>query len=120
MAGRNLSEQERRELANAHRGELADESGEAIEPRTFGQVVSIRLEADTVAALRDVANRRGVTLSDLLREGASMVLIAAEQVRPIMGLSFEVVQINQQPSSGSSSEHTTNPVDLDQPMTMTA
>ncbi len=120
MAGGNLSEQERRELANAHRGELADDGGEPIEPRTFDQVVSIRLEATTVIALRELANQRGASLSDLLREGASIVLLAAQQVRPITDLSYKVVPINPQPASGSASEHTANPVDLDQPMAVTA
>lgn len=45
-----------------------------VEPRDLPHVVSVRLPADTVVALRDIANRRGETVSDLLRTGAEIVL----------------------------------------------
>ena len=78
MAG-TMSERERRELANEHRDELAEEAASPVEPRRLGQMVSLRLDPDVVSALRRVASVRGVTLSDLLREGAAMVVAANEQ-----------------------------------------
>lgn len=37
---------------------------------TAPQVVSVRLDPDVLAQLRDIANQRGWTLSDVLRRGA--------------------------------------------------
>lgn len=58
----------------AARPEIVPGSGVAIEPANVGTVVSLRLRSDFAAALRDVANRRGVSLSDLLRVAAGAVL----------------------------------------------
>ncbi len=120
MAERNLSERERRELANAHRGEVIDESAEAVEPRRIGQVVSLRLESDTISALRDIANRHGLTMSDLLRDGARMVIEAAERIRPITDLSFEVMRIETHLHSDATARHTANPVRIEPPISFTA
>lgn len=38
------------------------------------QIVSFRLEPDTIAELRDIANTQGCTVSDLLRRGALMAM----------------------------------------------
>jgi len=86
-----MSEREKRELANAHRGEVLVESAQAIEGRRLDQVVSLRLEPETVAELREIANRRGVTVSDLLREGAAMVILGNQQTMEVTRLALRVI-----------------------------
>ena len=120
MAERDLSERERRELADAHRGEVVVDSGEPVEPRRLGQMVSLRLETETITALRDIANRRGVTLSDLLREGAGMVIAAAEPAWQIMDLTYKVSWIDPGSPSQVYARYTTSPVRLDQDLSATA
>ena len=68
------SEIERRELAQAHAGEIDEDSGILGTPRLMSQMVSVRLDGQLVMELWDAAERRGVTLSDILREGARLVL----------------------------------------------
>jgi hypothetical protein len=68
------SERERRELARQHAGEVVEGSGRAAAPRRLDQMVSLRLEPELAAALRGLAERRGVTVSELLREGAIALL----------------------------------------------
>ena len=121
MARWDLGERERREVANAHRGEVVGDSAEPVEPRRLGQIVSLRLESDAISALRDVANRRGITVSDLLREGVAMVIAADEQVRQITDLTYEVVRIDSAVPMRGAAEHTTsNPVRLERPLSATA
>lgn len=67
-------ERERRELAQQHAGEVVEGSGQAVAPRRLDQMISLRLEPELAAALRELANRRGVTVSELLREGAICLL----------------------------------------------
>jgi hypothetical protein len=71
---RRKSEIERRELAQAHAGEVDEDSGMLGSPRLMSQMVSVRLDGQLVIELWDAAERRGVTLSDILREGARLVL----------------------------------------------
>jgi len=120
MDSRNLSEQERRELANDHRGEVVTESGRPVQPRQLDQVVSLRLDPNTISALRDIATRRGMTVSDVLREGASMVIVAAGEVRSIMDLSYEVHRVDAHMPTGGASAYTANPVKVDQAASATA
>lgn len=68
------SEQERRELAQRHAGEVVEGSGRAVTPRRLGQMVSLRLEPGLAEALRNLADRRGISLSELLRESAILML----------------------------------------------
>jgi hypothetical protein len=68
------SEIERRELAQAHAGEVDEHSGILGTPRLMSQMVSVRLDGQLVIELWAAAERRGVTLSDILREGARLVL----------------------------------------------
>jgi Ribbon-helix-helix protein, copG family len=68
------SERERRELAQQHAGEVVEGSGRPVAPRRLDQMISLRLEPDLAAALRGLAERRGVTVSELLREGAIALL----------------------------------------------
>jgi len=74
------SERARREEALAHRGEVVAESGEPVEPRRIPQMVSLRLDPETLAALRQLASQRKVTVSELLREGAEQVLASSMSV----------------------------------------
>jgi len=68
------SEIERRELAQAHAGEIVEDSGVLGTPRLMSQMVSVRLDGQLVIELWAAAERRGATLSDILREGARLVL----------------------------------------------
>lgn len=76
------SEPDRRELANAHRGELLAGMAEPVAPQRLSQVLSLRLDPEVAAALRDVANLRGVTVSDLLREAAERIVGFHEDDEP--------------------------------------
>jgi len=120
MAGRDLTDRERRELAYAHRGEVVDGSAEPVEPRRLGQMVSLRLETDTIVALREIANNRGITLSDLLREAAGMIIEASQYSRQITDLSYEVQWLEPRAWSWKVVDHTTNPSQLDQELSTTA
>jgi hypothetical protein len=68
------SEIERRESAQAHAGEIVEDSGILGTPRLMSQMVSVRLDGKLVIKLWEAAERRGVTLSEILREGARLVL----------------------------------------------
>src|SRR5215210_7074259 len=82
---RRESEKERRELAQAHAGEIVEDSGVLGTPRLMPQMVSVRLDGKLAMELWDAAERRGVTLSDLLREGARWVVQDAyESAQPRM------------------------------------
>ena len=64
----------RREKAQAHAGEVVSGSGKRGKPRRMGQMVSVRLDGELVSTLRAIAEQRGATVSDLLREGAELVV----------------------------------------------
>ena len=75
MSGeRRESEIARRERAQAHAGEVVSGSGKRGKPRRMAQMVSVRLDGELVSRLRTIAEQRGVTVSDLLREGAEQVV----------------------------------------------
>lgn len=57
--------------------DVVEGAGVAIEPKRLPQMVSFRLDPDVAAGLRDIANARGVTVSDLLRQGATQVRTAS-------------------------------------------
>jgi predicted DNA-binding protein len=71
---RRKSEIARRERAQAHAGEVVAGSGRPGKPRRMAQMVSVRLDGELVSRLRTIAEQRGVTVSDLLREGAEQVV----------------------------------------------
>lgn len=73
------SEQERRGLAQQHAGEVVEGSGRVVTPRRLGEMISLRLEPALAEALRELADRQGVSLSELLRE-AAVRLVEAGQV----------------------------------------
>src|SRR5829696_8666152 len=64
----------RRERAQAHAGEGVSGSGKRGKPRRMAQMVSVRLDGELISTLRTIAEQRGVTVSDLLREGAEQVV----------------------------------------------
>ncbi len=53
---------------------IVEGSGQAVAPRRLGHMVSLRLEPELAAALRELAERRGTSVSELLRAGASLLL----------------------------------------------
>src|SRR5215207_11728260 len=71
---RRESEIARRERAQAHAGEVVVGSGRRGKPRRMAQMISVRLDGELVGRLRTVAEQRGVTVSDLLREGAQLIV----------------------------------------------
>ena len=71
---RRENEVARREKAQAHAGEIAGGSGRQGKPRRMAQMISVRLDGELVSRLRTVAEQRGVTVSDLLREGAQLIV----------------------------------------------
>ena len=98
------SEQERRELAHEHAGEVVEGSGRAVAPRRLGQMVSVRLEPGLVEELRELARRRGVSLSEALRE-AAIRLLEADQVASRTTSSWQVVSDPMVPTAGVSSKN---------------
>ena len=64
----------RREKAQAHAGKVVPGSGKRGKPRRMAQMVSVRLDGELISRLRTIAHQRGVTVSDLLREGAEQVV----------------------------------------------
>jgi hypothetical protein len=78
-----MSEKERRALAEAHKDEIEVDSATPVSPKRLGQMISLRLDPDVAIALRDLAVRRGMSVSDLLREGAARVLASAEQAMQV-------------------------------------
>ena len=72
MAG-GRSESERRDAALAHAGEVERVVG-AVRPRELRQMLSLRIDGDLAAQLRELATERGVSVSDLLREAAGALV----------------------------------------------
>lgn len=65
---RRETEKSRRQQAQAHKGEIVPGSGELLGSRNLEHMISVRLGDDLVSALRGMADRRGVSLSGLIRE----------------------------------------------------
>lgn len=72
MNDQRKSEVVRRE--EAHAGEIVAGSGRRGKPRRMAQMVSVRLDGELIGKLRVVAEERNATLSDLLREGAELIV----------------------------------------------
>lgn len=70
---------ERRLREEVHREEpqVVPGSGRRLAPAAMAQMVSARLEGRLVAEIRRLAEETGVSLSELLRRGAEMVLAEA-------------------------------------------
>jgi predicted transcriptional regulator len=69
-------DEEIREQAKAEvgAGRVVPGSGRRGKPRRMAQMVSVRLDGELVGKLRIVAKERNVTFSDLLREGAELIV----------------------------------------------
>lgn len=98
---RRASEVERRELARRHQGEVIPDSGRPLEPRSIPVMVSVRLEAGLVADLRSIARERGVTMSELLREGARLIVSVTRTASILIKLKWEVVPLAQNGASSA-------------------
>jgi hypothetical protein len=92
------SERERRELAQQHAGEVVEGSGTVVAPRRLDQMISLRLEPELAAALRELANRRGVTVSELLREGA-ICLLEADRASTASSFTWDIISVPDLPKS---------------------
>jgi hypothetical protein len=92
---RRKSEIARRERAQAHAGEVVSGSGKRGKPRRMAQMVSVRLDGELVSRLRAIAEQRGVTVSDLLREGAEQV-VQKSYVAARPRVSYTISGANQQ------------------------
>ncbi len=68
---------------------LVEGSGERGEPRRLDQMVSARLDPMLVATLRKLAKRRGVSLSDVLRE-AALLLLRYEEAQNVITFCVDV------------------------------
>lgn len=78
MSEQRKSEIARREEAQAHAGGIVAGSGRRGKPRRMAQMVSVRLDGELIGKLRIVAKERNATLSDLLREGAELIVEDAD------------------------------------------
>lgn len=87
-----MSERDRRDLAFAHRDEVIEGKSEPVGPRRLGQMVSLRLEPDLAAAIRNLADSRGVSLSELLREAAAL-LLSQEQLTATSYVTYYEVKV---------------------------
>lgn len=74
MNEQRASEITRREEAQAHAGQIVAGSGERGKPRRMPRMVSVRLDGELLRQLRIVAQQRNTTVSDLLREGAELII----------------------------------------------
>lgn len=61
-------EADRRELAQRNKGEVIAESGKPLEASSLEQMISVRLNADTLAQLRRISRQRNMSLSALIME----------------------------------------------------
>jgi seryl-tRNA synthetase len=77
------TEKERRALAQTHKDDFDVESAVPVAPKRLGQMVSVRLDPDVAIAMRDLAIERGTSMSDLLREGAAVVLADGDLCPPL-------------------------------------
>jgi len=76
MTEEHLHDEEIRQAAKAEvgAGKVVPGSGRRGKSRRLAQMVSVRLDGELVGKLRVVAKERNVTLSDLLREGAELIV----------------------------------------------
>src|SRR5918998_6036541 len=63
-----------REKDRAQAGQVIEGAGSRGAPRRMTHMVSTRLDGSLIRRLRAIAQERGVTVSDLLREGAEQVV----------------------------------------------
>lgn len=75
--------------------DLIEGSGRRGETRRLDQMISARLDPVLVAALKELATRRGVSMSDLLRE-AAFLLLRREEAQNV--ITFYVDVTNDRPA----------------------
>jgi antitoxin component of RelBE/YafQ-DinJ toxin-antitoxin module len=68
---------------------LIEGSGRRGEPRRLDQMISARLDPALVAALKQLAEKRGMSLSDVLRE-AALLLLRREEAQNVITFSVNV------------------------------
>ena len=68
---------------------LIEGSGRRGEPRRLDQMISARLDPTLVAALRQFAEQRGASLSDVIRE-AALLMLANEQAKNVITFKVDV------------------------------
>jgi hypothetical protein len=68
---------------------LIEGSGRRGEPRRLDQMISARLDPGLVAALKQLAEARGVSFSDVVRE-AAVLLLAREEPKNIITFKVDV------------------------------
>jgi Ribbon-helix-helix protein, copG family len=68
---------------------LIEGSGRRGEPRRLDQMVSARLDPTLVATLKQLAERRGMSLSDVLRE-AALLLLRREEAQNVITFRVDV------------------------------
>jgi Ribbon-helix-helix protein, copG family len=74
---------------------LIEGSGRRGETRRLDQMISARLDPVLVAALKELATKRGVSLSDVLRE-AALLLLQRENAQNV--ITFRVHVTNERPA----------------------
>lgn len=79
---RREDEKRRREAAQAGVGEVQPE-GHEVPGRSIKQMVSVRLEAQLLKDLRQLAEEQGVSISDLLRQ-AAVELVERSRSTPVL------------------------------------
>jgi hypothetical protein len=95
MSDKQSSERERRDQANAARGDLVEGVPEEVVPRKVSQMLSLRLDGATVTALRALADQRGVTVSDLVRDAVALLLSAETTSATSYVTYFEVKSLHE-------------------------
>jgi hypothetical protein len=68
---------------------LIEGSGRRGESRRLDQMVSARLDPPLVASLKHLAEKRGISFSDVLRE-AALLLVAREQAQNVISFCVKV------------------------------
>jgi hypothetical protein len=68
---------------------LIEGSGRRGESRRLDQMISARLDPALVSSLKQLAERRGISLSDVLRE-AALLLLAREDAQNVVSFSVKV------------------------------
>jgi hypothetical protein len=94
------NEEIRREKIEAGVGEIVPGAGSRGTPRRMDQMVSVRLDGNLIARLKTVARQRGLTLSELVREGAE--LVAREPQPPEARILYVQVSGSAKPSGAVS------------------
>lgn len=69
-----MNEVERRELAKAHRDEIEVGYAVPVTPKRLGQIMSVRLSGEVAGQLRDYANAKSESVSDVIRRAVLELL----------------------------------------------